>query len=152
MSFSSPFPVSIFWRGDHVRPKTKLQRLLPQQNTQAITQQPLCENFWKIVNKNVKISFCIQNFKKIFDFMIWFWKHLPRMWKRARIKVIKKKQNMGSTLNNARPFFISNTFIGILEACLYPFISQAFNNTNQLAFAPWMSIVHPMSILDKLVR
>ena len=43
---------------------------------------------------------------------------IPSIWKCARIKVIKKKQNMGSTLNIARPLFISNAFIGIVEACL----------------------------------
>ena len=77
---------------------------------------------------------------------------IPSMWKRARIKVIKKKQNMGSTLNNARPLFISNAFIGILEACIYPFISQAFNNANQFGYTPGMSVEHPISILDKLIR
>ena len=59
---------------------------------------------------------------------------------------------MGSTLNNALPLLISNAFIGIVEACLYPFISQAFNNTNQFGYTPGMSVEHPISILDKLVR
>ena len=74
------------------------------------------------------------------------------MWKRARIKVIKKKQNRGSTLDNARSLFISNDFVGILQACVYPFISQAFDSTNQFGYTPGMSVEKQISILDKLVH
>ena len=39
-----------------------------------------------------------------------------------------------------------------MEGCLYPFISQAFNNVNQFEYTPGMSVEHRISILDKLVR